>query len=52
MYDKEVHPFGEALPTDQCVFRMKVISTFVKAGVPLNIRLTYYGMLWRKVATG
>ena len=35
-YDKDVHPVGESLPTDQRVFRVKVVSTFFKAGVPLN----------------
>ena len=35
-YDKEAHPVGESLPVDQCVFRVKVVSTFLKAGVPLN----------------
>ena len=35
-YDEEVHPVGESLPTDQRVFRIKVVTTFLKAGVPLN----------------
>ena len=35
-YDKEVHPVGETLPADQRIFRIKVVSTFLKAGVPLN----------------
>ena len=35
-YNKEVHPVGETLPADQRVFRIKVVSTFLKAGVPLN----------------
>ena len=35
-YDKEVHPVGETLPADQRVFRIKVVSTFLRAGVPLN----------------
>ena len=34
-YDEEVHLVGETLPTDQCVFRIRVVSTFLKAGVPL-----------------
>ena len=33
-YDHEVHPVGESLPTDQRVFRVEVVSTFLKAGVP------------------
>ena len=32
----EVHPVGESLPTDQRVFCVKVVSTSLKAGVPLN----------------
>ena len=35
-YDEEVHPVGESLPTDQRVFRIKVVTTFLKAGVPLK----------------
>ena len=35
-YDEEVHPVGEMLPTDLRVFRVRVVSTFLKAGVPLN----------------
>ena len=35
-YDKEVHPVGESLPTDQ---RVKVVSTFLKAGVLRSIFL-------------
>ena len=35
-YDKEVHPVGETLPADQRVVCIKVVSTFFKAGVPLN----------------
>ena len=35
-YDEEVHPVGETLPADQRIFRIKVVSTFLKAGVPLN----------------
>ena len=34
-YDEEVHPVGETLPTDQRVFHIRVVSTFLKAGVPL-----------------
>ena len=35
-YDEEVHPVGEKLPTNLRVFRVIVVSTFLKAGVPLN----------------
>ena len=36
LYDKEVHPVGETLPSEQRVYRVKVVSTFLKAGVPLS----------------
>ena len=32
---KEVHPRGETLPQQQ-VYRVKVVSAFLKAGIPLN----------------
>ena len=35
-YDKEVHPVGETLPEDQRVYRVKVLNTFLRAGVALN----------------
>lgn len=35
-YDKEVHPVGESLPGEQRIYRVKVLSTFLKAGVALN----------------
>ena len=35
-YNDEVHPRGETLPEQQQVYRMKVVSTFLKAGVPLS----------------
>ena len=44
-YDKEIHPVGESLPTDQRVFRVKVVSTFLKAGVPLNKIDTFRDLL-------
>ena len=31
-----MHPQGERLPDDQKVFRVKVLTTFLKAGVPLS----------------
>ena len=36
IHDKEVHPVGETLLSDQRVYRVKVVSTFLKDGVPLN----------------
>ena len=35
-YNTEVHPRGETLPQEQQVYRVKVVSAFMKAGVPLN----------------
>ena len=35
-YNKEVHPHGETLPSNQQVFRVKVVRTFLKAGVPFS----------------
>ena len=34
--DECEHPKGESIPTDQRVFRVKVVRTFLRAGVPLN----------------
>ena len=33
---EDEHLKGETLPTDQRVFRVKVVHTFLCAGVPLN----------------
>ena len=35
-YDTVVHPVGETLPTAQRVYRVKVVSSFLMAGVSLN----------------
>ena len=35
-YDEEQHPSGECLPEKQRIYRIKVLSSFLKAGVPLN----------------
>jgi len=35
-YNGEVHPKGETLPVSQQVFRVKVMKTFLQAGVPLS----------------
>lgn len=34
-HDKEVHPVGEKLPEEVRVYRFKVVTAFLKAGVPL-----------------
>ena len=35
-YDDTVHPVGETLPEVQKIFRVKVVTSFLKAGVPLS----------------
>ena len=35
-YNEESHPVGETLPEQQQVYRVKVVSAFLRAGVPLN----------------
>ena len=35
-YDQQVHPAGEKLPESVRVYRIRVLSCFLKAGVPLN----------------
>ena len=35
-YSDEVHITGETLPEAQQIFRVKVVTAFLKAGIPLN----------------
>ena len=35
-YDTTVHPVGENLPEETRVYRVKVVTTMLKAGVPLS----------------
>ena len=44
-YNSEVHPKGETLPLSQQVFRVKVMKTFLQAGVPLNKIKIFRGLL-------
>ena len=44
-YEKEVHPTGETLPEAQKVYRVKVVTTFLKAGVPLSKIEHFRGLL-------
>ena len=48
-YDKEVHPKGEMLSHNQGVFIVRVLKTFLKAGVPLQ-KMDDYVSCWKKVA--
>lgn len=34
--DQLVHPKGETLPQDQRIYSVKVVTTFLLSGVPLN----------------
>ena len=36
VYDSRVHPVGDGLPDSTRVYRVKVVTTMLKAGVPLN----------------
>ena len=36
VYDSRVHPVGDGLPDSTWVYRVKVVTTMLKAGVPLN----------------
>ena len=36
MYEQEVHPVGENLPEAHKLWQVKVVTTFLKAGVPLG----------------
>jgi hypothetical protein len=36
VYEQEVHPVGESLPEAHKLWRIKVVTTFLKAGVPLT----------------
>ena len=36
MYEQKVHPAGESLPEAHKLWRVKVVTTFLKAGVPLG----------------
>ena len=49
-YDKEVHPQGETLPEKERVFRIEVVETFLKAGVPLS-KTSKFRSLLEKYAT-
>ena len=40
-YDQKVHPVGENLPEDVRVYRVEVVESFLKAGVPLS-KIDYF----------
>ena len=35
-YDSEVHPSGETLPSSTRMYRVNVVTTLLKAGIPLS----------------
>ena len=35
-YDTIVHPVGETLPEETRVYRLKVVTTMLKSGIPLS----------------
>ena len=44
-YDKATHPVGEGLSEEVRVYRVKVVTTFLKAGVPLSKLDTFRELL-------
>ena len=44
-YSKEEHVAGETLSRDTQVYRVKVVTTLLKAGVPLNKLETFQELL-------
>jgi hypothetical protein len=45
VYEQEVHPVGESLPEAHKLWRVKVVTTFLKAGVPLGKVDKFRGLL-------
>ena len=45
VYEQEAHPSGETLPEAHKLYRVKVVSTFLKAGVPLAKLEHFRGLL-------
>ena len=44
-YDELVHPVGENLVSEQRVYRIKVVTAFLKAGIPLTKLVHFRDML-------
>ena len=49
-YNEQVNPRGETLPKQQQVYRVRVVSTFLKAGVPLS-KISKFQDLFEEDAT-
>ena len=48
VYEQEVHPVGESLPEVHKLWRIKVVTMFLKAGVPLS-RSINLEVCWRSM---
>ena len=44
--EDEVHPKGETLPMEECVYRVKCVRTFLKAEIPLS-KINTFGSCWK-----
>ena len=50
-YNEETHPRGETLPEDHQVYRIKVVSAFLKSGVPLSKVESFKDLLERHLCS-
>ena len=48
--DKAVHPQGETLAENERVYRIEVVETFLKAGLPLS-KIAFFRPLLEQTAT-
>ena len=48
MINEATHQKGETLPQDQRIYRVKVVQTFLRAGVPLSKLAIFRATLGRK----
>ena len=46
--DQQNHTVGEKLPQDQCVYRVKVVTVFLQAAIPLN-KIDNLEIYWRRM---
>ena len=47
-YDTNAHPSGETLPEAVRVYHVKVLCTFIKAGVPIN-KIDDFEISWKNM---
>ena len=50
-YDKDKHPIGETLSEEVRVYKIQVVTSFLKARVPLS-KIDCFRDLWRKILFG